>query len=302
MRQRSPVLLSVGLVTIAAIQVIAFVAVYRFFVLTERGQALDTIALASNELGTNRLGGPVNAVLNAISVVAVVIAMVVVGFIALVRRRVALAVTSVVLIAGANATVELLKRYLHRPDLGIDPERAVAGNSFPSGHTAIAASVVVALVLVLPPKARGAGAVIGTFYAALVGVFTMSAGWHRPSDAVGALLIVGVWAALAGILLRVLRRRGDRVVDMESHKIAGVSLAMIGLITLGAAIIGLNVTDDTANRAMAAHLSLEHDVSAHRMLAAYLGSSAGILAAASMMVALILLTVHRVVPRRPGAR
>ena len=111
-----------------------------------------------------------------------------------------------VLIAGANLTVELLKRYLDRPNLGIDPERAGAGNSFPSGHTAIAASVAVAFVLVLPPKARGAGAVIGTFYAALVGVFTMSAGWHRPSDAVGALLIVGVWAALAGILLRVLRR------------------------------------------------------------------------------------------------
>ncbi len=290
-----------GLVTIALVQLIAFVAVYRFFVLTARGQSLDTVALASNELGGEHVATLVNGVLNAISVAAVVIAMLVVGFIALVRQRIALAVTSVVLIAGANLTVELLKRYLDRPNLGIDPERAGAGNSFPSGHTAIAASVAVAFVLVLPPKARGAGAVIGTFYAALVGVFTMSAGWHRPSDAVGALLIVGVWAALAGILLRVLRRRGDRVVDMESHKIAGISLAMIGLIGLGVAIVGLNVTDDTARQLVASHQSLEHDVSGHRMLAAYLGSVAGILATASLMMALILLTVHRVVPRRPGA-
>jgi membrane-associated phospholipid phosphatase len=288
-------------VTIAVIQLIVFVAIYEFFVLTARGQALDTVALASNELGSERLATPINAVLNAISVAAVVVAMIVVGFIALVRRRVALAVTSVVLIAGANLTAELLKHYLNRPDLGIDPERAGAGNSFPSGHTAIAASVAVAFVLVLPPKARGAGAVIGTFYAALVGVFTMSAGWHRPSDAVGALLIVGVWAALAGILLRVLRKRGDRVVDMESHKIAGISLAMIGLICLGGAIVGLNITDDTANQLMAANLSLEHDIGGHRMLAAYLGSTAGILATASLVMALILLTIHRVVPRRPGA-
>jgi uncharacterized BrkB/YihY/UPF0761 family membrane protein len=88
---------------------------------------------------------------------------------------------------------------------------------------------------------------------------------------------------------------------MESHKIAGISLAMIGLIGLGIAVIGLNVTDDTALQLIASHQSLEHDVSGHRMLAAYLGSVAGILATASLMMALILLTVHRVVPRRPGA-
>ena len=44
---------------------------------------------------------------------------------------------------------------IYRPDLGVDPERAAAGNSLPSGHTTIAASVAVALVLVVPSKARG---------------------------------------------------------------------------------------------------------------------------------------------------
>lgn len=275
----------------ALVQAAAFVVIYRFFVMTVRGQSLDTIALASNTLGAGHLDGPVKSVLNAISIVAVVTAAAVVGFIALVRRRVALAVTSVVLIAGANLTAELLKRYLYRPDLGIDKQRLEAGNSFPSGHTAIAASVVVGLVLVLPPTVRGIGAIIGAIYASVIGIATMSAGWHRPSDAVASILIVGVWAALAGILLRVLRRRRERVVEAESHKAACVALAVIGAVMLVVAIVGLRLTNDVIGASI-------DGLSHKRLIVAYIGSSAGIAAAACLVMSLILVSVHHVVPRR----
>jgi membrane-associated phospholipid phosphatase len=291
-RRPSPTLLVGWLSSLALGQIVAFVVLFLFFVRSTRGQLIDTIALASNTLGANRLGGPVNTVLDAISIVAVVIAMFVVGFIALIRRRVALAVTSIVLIGGANISAELLKRWLVRPDLGIDEARAAAGNSFPSGHTTIAASVAVAFVLVLPPRARGVGAVVGAVYAALVGVATMSAGWHRPSDAVAAFLVVGVWAALAGMLLRVLRRRGDRVVGAESHKVAGLVLVGMAVTMLMIGVIGLHLTDQAASLA-------GEQVSRRRLAVAYGGSAAGILGAASLMMTLVLLTVHRVVPRRP---
>jgi membrane-associated phospholipid phosphatase len=287
-------LLSAWLLFMAAVQVVAFVAIYRFFVLTPTGQNLDTYALESNRLVTDHLAGVVNNVLDAISIVAAVLATCIIGFIALIRRRFALAVTSVVLVAGVNLSAELLKHYLNRPNLGIDEARAGAGNSFPSGHTAIAASVVVALVLVLPPAARSVGAIIASLYAALVGVATMSAGWHRPSDAVAAILIVGVWAALAGILLRVLRRRGERVSDDESHKVAVIVLAAIGAVALVAAIVGLRLTYQV--------IGTDPDtLSTRREFAAYGGSAAGILATASLVLAAILLTVHRVVPSRGSA-
>jgi membrane-associated phospholipid phosphatase len=285
-------LLATLLIVIAVAESALFVGVYRFFVLTSRGQWLDTIALASNTLGESRLQHPVNTVLDAISLVAVGVAACVVGFIALIRRRIALAVTSVVLIAGANATSELLKRMLDRPDLGIDEARAAAGNSFPSGHTTIAASVAVAFVLVLPPTMRGAGAVIGSLYAAVVGIATLSAGWHRPSDAIGAFLIVGVWAALAGVMLRTLRHRGERVIEAESHKTAGRILWIMGVLTLAVAIFGLWHTNGVVG------LSVD-SLSRRTRAIAYGGGAAGIVAASTLMMALILSTVHRIVPRRP---
>jgi membrane-associated phospholipid phosphatase len=293
-RRPSPTLLVVWFGLVAAAQVVAGVILFRFFVDTARGQRIETIALAANSLGAEHVAGPVNTVLNAISIAAVVAAMVVVGFIALIRRRYALAVVSVVLIAGANLTAELLKRYLVRPDLGIDEARAAAGNSFPSGHTAIAASVAVAFVLVLPPRARGTGAVVGAFYAALLGVATLSAGWHRPSDAVGAYLVVGVWAALSGILLRTTRRRGEWVADNESHRPAVAVLAVAGVVLLALGGVGLHLTDQVASVAT-------DRLSQHRLAMAYGGSAAGIAGVASVMMASVLLTVHRIVPRRRTA-
>jgi membrane-associated phospholipid phosphatase len=291
-RRPPPALLISWFVFLAIAQAVACFVLFEFFVDTSRGQVIETTALAGNTLGADSLGGPVNQVLNAISIAAAVIATGVIGFIALIRRRFALAVVSVVMVAGANLTVELLKRYLLRPDLGIDEARAAAGNSFPSGHTAIAASVAIAFVLVLPPKARGSVAIVGGLYAALVGVATLSAGWHRPSDAFAAYLVVGVWAALGGILLRIIRRRGERVVDNESHRKAYLTLGIAGVLLLGAGGIALRMTDQVATLATS-------ELSDRQLATAYGGSAAAITGMAALMMATVLLTVHRVVPRRP---
>ena len=50
-------------------------------------------------------------------------------------------ITATLLIVGSNLTTQLLKHWLTRPNFGIDPERVVAGNSLPSGHATVAASV-----------------------------------------------------------------------------------------------------------------------------------------------------------------
>src|SRR5690606_39114784 len=76
-----------------------------------------------------------------------------------------------------------------------------AGNSLPSGHATAAAAFAIGLTLVLPPRARGPVSLVGATYAAVVGVATLSSGWHRPSDVVAAYLVVGGWAAAAGLVL-----------------------------------------------------------------------------------------------------
>jgi len=283
------------LVVLTAAEVVGFVALTRFFVQTVHGQRLDWIALTGNEIGHRTVEGPVNTALNTISVVSLVVATVVVVFIAVIRRRIAVAVLSVLLIAGANISSELLKLVLDRPSLGVDTARAAAGNSLPSGHTTVAASVAVALVLALPTRVRGVGALIGTIVTAFVGIATLSAGWHRPSDAVGSVLLVGAWAGVAGLLLLFVQPR-DAPPPAVRHKnyLSTVLLALAGVALVAVAVVALYLTDQVA----AVHPT---DLSRHRLLAAYGGAAAGIGGATALMMAAFLVTLHRIVPPRVQA-
>jgi membrane-associated phospholipid phosphatase len=290
-RDRRAVWLGAWLVLVAVCQLVALSQLVVFFVRGEHGQLLDTVALAGTGIGRARVDGPVSTALNAVSVLSVLTATAMVGFIALVRRRFVVAVVATVLIAGANVTTQLLKYVIVRPDLGVDEERAAAGNSLPSGHATVAASVAVAFMLVLPPRGRAAAAIVGGAYTAFVGVATMSAGWHRPSDAVAAFLVVGVWAAVAGLVLLVAQRTGDVVQTRQSQPVATTALAVVGLALFAVALVALRLTD--------AVLGVPVDeLSRRRLLAAYAGSAAGVVAAAVWMMALVLATLHRVVPER----
>ncbi len=290
------------LLVLAVGQVAAFELVRRVFVGTVRGQQLDTIALAGNAIGSGHIAGLVSTVLNTVSVLSVIIAVVAIVFIALMRGRVSQAVVATVMIVGANVTTQLLKAVIARPDVGVDPERVVAGNSLPSGHTTVTASVVVALVLVLPPAARAVAALAGAVITALVGVATVSADWHRPSDVVAALLLVGAWAAVAGAVLALLRRDppgapgGDRHGGRHGggrgdlpHRVAVMSLALAGFGLLVVAVVALATTDEMR------HAPVD-TLSRARLFVAYSGSAAGIAGVASAVMALVLATVHRVVP------
>ncbi|MEU8073786.1 phosphatase PAP2 family protein [Micromonospora sp. NPDC048169] len=284
---------AVWLVVLALLQTAAFGLVWRFAVHTELGQWLDTVALTGNRIGQDRIDGPVDTILNAMSVVSLLAATAVIGFIALIRGRKALAVTATLLIAGANVTTQLLKHYLVRPDFGIDPERAAAGNSLPSGHTAVAASVAIALILVLPRKVRAAGAFLGAGYAAAAGVATLSAGWHRPSDAVAAYLVVGAWAAVAGLVLLFFQREQAVVEPGDAHRVAGAVLGGIGVVALLACAVALSWLVDRSTVPVEA-------LGRRPLFVGYAGSAAGIGGTIAVVAALVLVVVHRLVPRWKG--
>ncbi|WP_199736900.1 MULTISPECIES: phosphatase PAP2 family protein [Micromonospora] len=284
---------AVWLVVLALAQAAALLLVWRFAVHTRLGQWLDTVALTGNRIGQDRIDGPVDRLLNAMSVVSLLVATAVIGFIALIRGRKALAVTATLLIAGANLSTQLLKHYLIRPDFGVDPERAAAGNSLPSGHTAVAASVAVALILVLPAKLRVLGAYLGAGYAAAAGVATLSAGWHRPSDAVAAYLIVGGWTAVGGLVLLFFQRERAAISPGDAHRLAATVLGLAGLLALVASGIALTW--------LAARSGTPADQLARRPLfIGYAGSAAGIAGTIAVVAALVLAVVHRLVPRYKG--
>jgi membrane-associated phospholipid phosphatase len=283
-----PVGLAASLALLGAVYTVAVIAIWRFFVLTEHGQLLDTVALAGNWIGRRHIVSLVNTVLNTLSVLSLAVATAVVGFIAVIRRRFAVAVVTVLLIGGANLTTQVLKLALTRPSLGVDTAREAAGNSLPSGHTTVAASVAVALVLALPARLRGVGGVLGAGFTALAGVATLSAGWHRPSDAVAALLVVGAWASAAGAVLLIAQRPADR--DEAPHWAAVAVLVVAALGFFVVAALALRWTNQVLTIPT-------DDLSRRRLLAAYGGGAAGIAGTAALVMALVLATVHRVVPQ-----
>jgi membrane-associated phospholipid phosphatase len=133
------------------------------------------------------------------------------------RRREVLAALAVV--AGANLTTQLLKATLEHArhkafEHGIELPWP---NSFPSGHTTAAASIAVALILVVPAAHRLTAALLGAALTAVVGLAVVILGWHYPSDVLGGLLVVGAWgfAALAWLRLRPGR---DRAPDSREHR------------------------------------------------------------------------------------
>jgi membrane-associated phospholipid phosphatase len=110
---------------------------------------------------------------------------------------------------------EVLKLALTRPGFSVD---AVA-NSFPSGHVAAVTGLAVGLLLAVPAGPWRWAAMVGVApVLALTGLATVVLQWHRPSDALGSVLlgvVVGVAAARWDQTGRP-RRRQERSVDSRS--------------------------------------------------------------------------------------
>jgi membrane-associated phospholipid phosphatase len=278
---------TLGLANLALLVALASVSVRSI-----RGQMLDTVALYGNSLGRRTLDDPLDAALGAISVASLALILVIILVVALARRRVALAVMSAAVVVGATATTYVLKRAIDRPYLGVDPDRAFAGNSLPSGHAAAAAAFAIGLTLVLPPVARGVAGIIGATYAAIVGIATLASGWHRPSDVVAAYLVVGGWAAFAGLVLVLTQRRTAVITRRER---AEWSLAAAVALGSFLAVIGLAVLFYVAQR-----MSEPVEQMASPLLRlGYIGSVLTVAGAAYLMMAVVLFSLHRVVPHRP---
>jgi membrane-associated phospholipid phosphatase len=178
---------------VAMVSGVAVWVAWRLFVDTGAGQQLERAALAGAVYGQGKLWSLAEPVLDIVSVSFVVLGLGVAMGIALIRRRWWLAVQVAVLVAGANLSTQLLKHnVLDRVDL---IGAHTGHNSLPSGHTTVAASVSMALLLVVPRTWRAVVAVLGGAYTAATGVSTLIGQWHRPADVVAALFVVLAWTA-----------------------------------------------------------------------------------------------------------
>ncbi|NEG97096.1 phosphatase PAP2 family protein [Bifidobacterium sp. SMB2] len=145
------------------------------------------------------------------------------------RRRWRALVQMAVFAVVAFALAELLKHMLPRPVLNLSSLND-AGNTSPSGHAAMAAVAAIALLCVVPRALRALVAVLGALYTAFVGLSVVAGGWHRPTDIIVAMFLVGGLALLALAFTRTsgMDEPGTRV-SSASVQIAGTVMIVGGL-------------------------------------------------------------------------
>jgi len=276
----------------------ALVAGYLVFVRTQAGQRLDEAAL-DGRLASDHARHAASVLLTTISVGSVALALVLLVGQALLRGRIAQAGVTVAVVLGSVLATEALKLVLVRPQL---VSSSIDHNSFPSGHTTTAFAVGIAAALAAPPRWRRAAALGALLYGTAAGVATIAAGWHRPSDVAGAMLVVTGWTAVVVLVTSLLDRHafvdedpGDAVPERERSTwlrspdlggyvtVAAIALATAWLMTV--AVVG-------GRRVGAIELT--------NWNAAFLAACACVAALAALLLAALLAVLRESLPARGG--
>lgn len=250
-------------------------AAAQVFVFTITGQLVDELALRGAMRGASKLSGTALNVLGWATVIGAggVLFVLLLG---LLRRRFSDGVLALVAFAGAVISSQLIKYHLLlRPGFGIGYAKM---NSYPSGHATLAASLAVALLLVVPTRWRGPIAWCATAAVTLFGYATMIAGWHRPSDVLGAVLLAGVWGYLVLAL---------RPLSPAPHTGRGWLLPALGTLGLAAGAVLMATVHDVSDMELA---------SRNDVLTASLGGAA----ASAGTTALVLGVLSQLVAHRAG--
>jgi membrane-associated phospholipid phosphatase len=218
----------------ALVALVLLAVVYVVPVLTEAGQRRDDVAYAGSETVSEAARARSDRNLGRISQASLALLGGSIVLVGLSRGRWRLAVAAGVVIGGTVASAEILKALLPRPEL-LDIE-ILPGNSWPSGHVAIAASVSLAFIMVVPRRGRLIAAALGAAFVVSFGVGVVVSGWHRPSDALSACLLALVWACSMSWIL--VRRRGVGSGDGSGHRFSGRTLLVAGSLLLAAGFVG----------------------------------------------------------------
>jgi hypothetical protein len=226
--------LSRRLVIAAAISALLAVAVYLLLVHTVLGQRFDNAALrgSQQQLSTGRIDD--TFFLRRITADSFAIVLVILVAIGVVRRRPRLGLGVALAAAVAVITTDLLRRVLLDRPLLVASDSVNPANTFPSGHTAAAISCALALVVVSAPAWRGAAAVLAGSYGWVTAAAVQTAGWHRPSDAIGAAFLSFAAVAVAAAVVAAWRPVGSgrRIGHLPAFALLGLVWLVAGALSV----------------------------------------------------------------------
>ncbi|MBV9644278.1 MAG: phosphatase PAP2 family protein [Verrucomicrobia bacterium] len=180
----------------------ALLLVLGYFVLvsTPWGHQLDDDAFLGRAAMSRKVVKFDSRILELVSKAALLLAAVMVLVIALARRCPFVGVIAVVGFGCAVLGAEILKEKLPWRALVADDRLLSVGfqkGTYPSGHATVGTSLALCLVLVSSARWRPWLAVAAGCMSSTFATGVLFAGWHRPSDALGALAWSGLCMTMA---------------------------------------------------------------------------------------------------------
>ena len=179
----------------AVLCAIGAVSTYALGVLTEPGQRVDVLIFGwAQRLHLGLLGDALPYLARRVLPALMTLVAFGYGLRSLVQGHAGRAMACLALVAGSTSLCWTLREHaLWRPHYG--DQYSYVHNTFPSTHVALVVSLCAAVWLLARPPARSlSGVLVGVVVLSLVGNVVGHA--HRPSDAVGSLLIVAAGALL----------------------------------------------------------------------------------------------------------
>lgn len=234
-RARRRFWLGAGLLALATVALGAMAACYLLLVWTPTGQRFDEAGLLGSYQQYPAARAASNQLLLHITAGSFAVVLALVVAIGIARQRILLGLGAAATAGATVAGADVLKHVLPRPTLAAN-DVALTANSFPSGHVATAVGCALALMLVSPPRWRGAVAVVAGGYASVTAVQVQLAGWHRPSDAIGATLLAG--AAMAMAMAGLLWLRPAAIDPGRTHRLALLFVGLVAVAAAGGAAVG----------------------------------------------------------------
>jgi len=223
-----------GLLLGALVCAVLLIVGYFVLVGTSWGHQLDDDAYFGRKALSRKVIKLDADMLDLVSKAALVLAAVALIAIAALRRCTFIGVIAVVGFACAVMGAEVLKDKLPwRPLVPNDGllERHLQAESYPSGHATIGTSLALSLILVSSSRWRPWLAVAAGCLSATFATAVLFAGWHRPSDALGALAWSGLCMTMAAAFAV---RLGGRPRPATAH----ASRAVLGSVASGMLVAG----------------------------------------------------------------
>jgi membrane-associated phospholipid phosphatase len=219
------------LIIAAAVSAVLAAAVYVLLVHTALGQRFDNAALlgARQQQASTRVTDI--SILQRITADSFAVVLAILVGLGLIRRRPRLGVGVALAAAIAVVGTDVLRKVvLDRPSLVGSDASFPSVNTFPSGHTATAIACALALVVVSPPAWRGISAVLAGSYAWFTAAAVQTAGWHRPSDAIGAAFLGFAAVAVVAAIVAAWRPIGSgrRIAHFPALAVLGVVWLVAG--------------------------------------------------------------------------